>query len=113
CADVFPAAHPVLNRPCHTPSLVSLEGATAPSRASPQDYGGKAAARTSPHVPVRPRRLLDRDGRALLLELLLHIVGLGLGDPLLHRLGRAVHPILGLLEAQARELADDPYDPDL
>ena len=42
-----------------------------------------------------------------LLELLLHVRRLGLGDLLLHGLGRAVHEILGLLEAEPGQLAHD------
>src|ERR687892_727774 len=52
-------------------------------------------------------RLRDLDGGPLLLELLLDLLRLRLGDLLLHRLGRAVHEVLGLLEAETGELADD------
>ena len=51
--------------------------------------------------------------RADLLELLLEIRRLGLGDLLLHRLGRAVHQILGLLQAEPGDLADHLDDLDL
>src|SRR5205809_951661 len=45
-----------------------------------------------------PRKgLLDLDRRSLLLELLLHVFGLGLGHLFLDRLRRAVHEVLGLL----------------
>src|SRR5207244_12079040 len=84
-----------------------------PSQASPHDCSGKAAARTRPLLPARPWELLDRHRRALLLELLLHVVGLGLGDPLLHRLRRAVDQVLGLLQAEPGELTDDLDDLDL
>src|SRR5262249_39045743 len=63
--------------------------------------------------PPRNRRLLDLDGRALLLELLLHVLGLGLGDLLLHRLGRAVDQIPCLLEAEPGPFPHHLYDLDL
>src|SRR4029453_6013783 len=56
---------------------------------------------------------LDLDGGADLLELLLHVGRLRLGNLLLHRLGGAVHEILGLLEAQSGELAHHLDDLDL
>src|SRR5881397_1237823 len=61
-----------------------------------------------------PRKgLLDLDRRSLLLELLLHVFGLGLGHLFLDRLRRAVHEVLGLLQAEPRELAHDLDDLDL
>src|SRR5258708_39168141 len=57
--------------------------------------------------------LLDLDRRSLLLELLLHVLGLGLGHLLLDRLRRAVDEVLGLLQAEPRELAHDLDDLDL
>src|SRR5437879_5785869 len=57
--------------------------------------------------------LLHLDGRALLLQLLPHLLGLGLGDLLLDRLRRAVDQVLGLLEAETRQLAHDLDDLDL
>src|SRR5207302_9022599 len=62
---------------------------------------------------ARSSALLHLDGRALLLQLLLHVLGLGLGDLLLDRLRRAVDQILGLLEAETRQLAHDLDDLDL
>src|SRR5207237_4864480 len=58
--------------------------------------------------PRTPRHsLLDLDAGAGLLELPLDRVSLVLGHALLDRLGRAVNQVLGLLEAQAGECADD------
>src|SRR6266404_6164964 len=57
--------------------------------------------------------LLDLDRRSLLLELLLHVLGLGLGHLLLDRFRRAVDEVLGLLQAEPRELAHDLDDLDL
>src|SRR5437763_1860323 len=51
--------------------------------------------------------LLHLNLRALLLELLPHVFRLGLRELLLDRLRRAVHEVLRLLEAQARQLAND------
>src|SRR5659263_305267 len=51
--------------------------------------------------------LLDLDDRAGLLELLLDVLGLVLGHALLHRVGSLVDQVLGLLEAQAGQRADD------
>src|SRR5262249_8562739 len=58
-------------------------------------------------------RLLHRDRRALLLELLLHILRFGLRDLLLHRLRSPVDQILGLLQAEPSQLADHLDDLDL
>src|SRR5690606_13442612 len=62
--------------------------------------------------PVAPP-LLQLDGRALLLQLGLDLVGLLLGDALLDHLGGAVDEVLGLLEAEAGDLAHDLDDLDL
>src|SRR5690606_15589013 len=64
-------------------------------------------------APFGAPELLQLDSAAGLLELLLHVLGLGLGDALLHGLGRAVHQILRLLQAEARQLANDLDDLDL
>ena len=58
-------------------------------------------------------RLLDLDLGALLLEGGLDLLGLVLGDAFLDGLGRRVDEVLGLLEAEAGELADDLDDRDL
>src|SRR5512143_2347629 len=59
-------------------------------------------------VLARPReRLLDLDRGPDLLELLLDRGRLLLGDALLHDLGGTVHEVLGLLQAQAGDLAHD------
>src|SRR4030095_12054549 len=55
-------------------------------------------------------RLLHRDRRALLLELLLHILRFSLRDLLLHRLRSAIHQILGFLHAEPGQLGD-PVEP--
>src|SRR5690606_11232603 len=73
---------------------------------------GGGAGRSGP-PRAGGRRLLQLDDGALLLEALLDLLGLRLGGALLHRLGRAVHEVLGLLEAQARDLPDDLDDLDL
>src|SRR5690349_13078051 len=58
-------------------------------------------------------RLFQLDARAGFLELLLHGLGLVLADVLLHRLGRAIHQVLGLLEAETGDLPDRLDDVDL
>src|SRR5258706_11995584 len=75
-----------------------------------QNTAGESAVARSPPVGVyREARsghgLLDLDRRALLLELGLHVRGLGLGDLVLQGLGGAVHQVLRLLEAQTGQLA--------
>src|SRR3954470_488976 len=57
--------------------------------------------------------LLDLDLGALLLESRLDLVRLVLGDAFLDRLGRRVDEILGLLEAETGQLANDLDDRDL
>src|SRR3989441_6450691 len=59
------------------------------------------------------RRLLQLDLGAGLRELLLDLLGFRLGHAFLHRLRRAVHQVLRLLEAQACDLAHDLDDVDL
>src|SRR3954463_9203807 len=60
-----------------------------------------------------PRSLLDLDGGAGLLELLLELVGLVALDALLDGLGGLVDERLGLLEAQAGRGTHDLDDLDL
>src|SRR5215475_3445915 len=55
---------------------------------------------------ARPEPLLDVDLAAGGLDLLLQLLGLVLGDALLDGLGGALHEILRLLEAEARDRAD-------
>src|SRR5262249_31846335 len=88
----------------------------APSGAAMSRSGGRRprAGGTAGSTPLWPRSgrterrpadgLLDLDGRALLLELGLHLRGFRLGHLLLDRLGRAVHQVLGFLEAEAGQL---------
>src|SRR5206468_11294145 len=54
-----------------------------------------------------PTALLDLDLAAGVLELLPHVLGILLGDAFLDALRCAVDEILGLLQAEAGELADD------
>ena len=61
----------------------------------------------------RRRALLELDGRALLFELLLELLGLGLVEVFLDGLGGAFDQVLGFLEAQAGGGADDLDDLDL
>src|SRR5437764_13890954 len=56
---------------------------------------------------TRLSSLLQLDGGAGLLELGLHLLGLVLGGALLDGLRRLVGDRLGLLQAQAGQLADD------
>src|SRR5262245_1398749 len=74
--------------------------------------GGAARPLAGAASSVRRRRTCERgsadlDGAAALLELLLELLGLLLGDALLDGLRRALDQVLGLLEAQARDLAHD------
>src|SRR5690606_8250537 len=55
----------------------------------------------------------ELDGRAVLLEGLLELLRVLLGDALLDGLGGPVHQVLGLLQAQTGRLADDLDDLDL
>ena len=71
-----------------------------------------------PHISLRPR---DRwpgayeivDLGADLVELLLDRLGLVLGHAFLDRLGRALDEVLGFLQTEAGDLADDLDDLDL
>src|SRR5205085_210299 len=57
--------------------------------------------------------LLEFDGRALVFQGFLELLGFFLGEVLLDRLGGALHQVLGFLEAQARGGADFLDDLDL
>src|SRR5262245_43825669 len=59
------------------------------------------------------RFLLELDRRTRLDELLLHLLGVGLGDSFLDDLGSCLDEVLRLLEAEARDLADRLDDGDL
>src|SRR5690606_3336501 len=63
--------------------------------------------------PSSEEVLLDLDLGAGFLELLLDVLRLGLADAGLDLLGRAVDEILGVLQAEAGDLADDLDDADL
>src|SRR6476660_4436756 len=71
---------------------------------------------TNPDVSpsaISPEPLLDLNLGADFLEFLLDGLGLVLGHAFFHRLGRALDQILGFLEAERRDLADDLDDVDL
>src|SRR6266404_3674203 len=70
------------------------------------------SARNESQIP-NPESLLDFDLRSDFLELLLDRVCLVLGDAFLDRFGRALDEILGFLEAERGDLADDLDDVDL
>src|SRR5438128_373024 len=95
--------------PAITPSAprrrLAAECSTPP--VGPGPHVGRGGRAPPFYALPRVRRLPHFDRRPDLLELLLHVRGLGLGHLLLDRLGRAVDEILGLLEAQARQLAHD------
>ena len=65
------------------------------------------------HASETTSHLLELDLGAGLFELLLDVLGVGLGDAFLEVLGRALDQVLRLLEAEARDLADDLDDVDL
>src|SRR2546428_784765 len=92
-AEVLPTAAPALDSACHT-----LSRGRSPALSSTPSLNQGA---------VDHPRLLHLHRRALLLELLLHLLRLGLGDLLLHRLRGAVDEILRFLEPEPGELADD------
>src|SRR6266536_2595222 len=86
-------------------------------RSPPCGRGGRAPVRPFlGHAPGHgpgDSRLLELDRRPGAFELRLGLVGLLLGDPLEHRLGRRVDQVLGLLQAEAGERADLLDDLDL
>src|SRR4051812_23004176 len=90
-----------------------LRAPTAPTRGR----GLFRAARGTWTCAARRRppdaALLDLDLGALLLEGCLDLLGLFLGDAFLDGLGRSIDEVLGLLEAEAGELAYDLDDRDL
>src|ERR671912_758304 len=63
--------------------------------------------------PAAGSRLHDLDLRAHVLELLADRLGLFLVDAFLQRLGRALDEVLGFLQPEAGDLADDLDDLDL
>src|SRR5262245_19591894 len=83
-------------------------GGTPPPRSRTTTRKGHFAVRDT-----GPKRLLDLDLRAHVLELLLDGGRLVLRDALLHDFRRAVDEVLRLLEAEARDLANDLDDVDL
>src|SRR5213079_1246325 len=98
-AEVFTAAAPALDSACHT-----LSRGRFPALSSTPWLNQRA---------VDHPRLLHLYRRALLVELLLHLLRLGLGDLLLHRLRGTVDKVLRFLEPEPGQLADDLDDLDL
>src|SRR5438046_9225462 len=68
---------------------------------------GRRDAANAVVLTATPVLSLQLDRAARLFELLLDGLGLGLRHALLDRLGRPVDQVLGLLEAEPRELAHD------
>src|SRR3954466_4508780 len=58
-------------------------------------------------------RLLELHLGASILELLLHLLGIGLGDPLFQRLRGSLDQVLRLFEAETGDLANHLDDVDL
>src|SRR6185437_1231119 len=78
------------------------------SRFTAENYPGmRRAARAALRAPCCRGLLLELDRRARFLELRLDRVRLLFVHALLHGVGRAVDEVLGLLEAEARDRADD------
>src|SRR2546425_5658706 len=67
----------------------------------------------NPRCAIRDPQLLDLDLGADVLELLFDRVGLGLRDPFLDWLGRALDEVFGFLQAERGDFADDFDDVDL
>src|SRR2546430_8241489 len=99
----------------HRPN--GLESGTARRTISAGCSATSYGSRTPGRLPAFARELggwlLELDARAGVLELLLDRRRLVLTDVLLHGLGRAVDQVLGLLETEARDLADGLDDVDL
>src|SRR3989441_9241028 len=96
-------------------AVQELRGLRPPGRGAP---AGAPIGGTNGRAGVgwnarRRRRLLQLDLGAGLRELLLDLLGFRLGHAFLHRLRRAVHQVLRLLEAQACDLPHDLDDVDL
>src|SRR5216683_2038973 len=94
----------------------SLDHAPRGSRLGETGRASGVGIRDSPRNESRfpnPESLLDFDLCADFLELLLDGRGLFLGDAFLDRLGRALDEVLGFLEAERGDLADDLDDVDL
>src|SRR2546427_5138861 len=86
------------------PSSNSERGFISRERKTRPPGGLRRQFRNAARVDVG---LLDLDRRSHLLELLLDGRGLVLAEALLDHLRRTVHQVLGLLQAEARDLADD------
>src|SRR5580704_1729238 len=84
-----------------------------PTRTRWSMLADRSSADASPLPPSRRTRLLELDLGASFLELLLDLLRLGLVDAGLDVLRRAVDEILGVLEAETGDLADDLDDADL
>src|SRR3954469_5522803 len=87
---------------------VRVDGSAEPGKTEARPLPTNENGRPEAAVPdVTAWVLLDLDGRAGLLELRLDRVGLVLGHALLDGIGRAVDEVLGLLETEAGDRADD------
>src|SRR6187200_148418 len=103
-----------------TAALTEGVGYRVPNECQPSGMARRTAADGPPSAraaygPGEPAAatLLDFDLGALLLEGSLDLLGLVLGDAFLDGLGGRVDDILGFLEAEPGELADDLDDRDL
>src|SRR5689334_8785841 len=76
-------------------------------RGQPRSVLAASIAFDAPRRKPRTFELVDLDLGALLFEGGLDLLGLVAGDALLDGLGGRVDEVLGLLEAEAGELADD------
>ena len=80
---------------------------------SQQVFGGRSGLPRGDPERYERRKLLDLDGSAGSNQLLLDLLGLVLGDSLLDSLGAALDHVLGFLQTQTGDLADDLDDVDL
>ena len=100
------------SRPAGSAAEGAREQATERTSRCVSERRARQRTDAPPHAG-RLRRLLDLDLAALLLEGGLDLLRLVLGDAFLDGLGRGVDEVLGLLEAEAGQLADDLDDRDL
>src|SRR5262249_57322406 len=105
-----PISSPRYSRPGRDNGWEPVTAALGPEPAPGTDVPGRLEP--AGHIPVTGP-LLDCDGRASALERGHGLVGRLLVDVLKQRLGRAVHQVLGLLQAEAGQGADLPDDLDL
>src|SRR5699024_9520015 len=98
---------------CHSVSYSSAPQTSPPSLAAGTEKEAPQGPLSSMIVSREERRLLEGDGGAGLLQLRLDLLGLVLGNALLDGLRRTLDGLLGLLQAQTRDLADHLDDSDL